>query len=435
METSLEQVVEERQFAGALQTASEAFFRLGNTLRARSEGPWSKKHYFQLYNEADALESFLDDYGARMNRTYHFFTELAACLRGFAQIGYAVTHLESRLASYRIHERMPADDFAELCASVEKVTTFLRTGVVDLFGAIFAEASQLGLEITPATFSEESFLPLQARRRLPRNMDVEELFDERRKIAEVVSKHLQACEMLGRIRIRRESEPAERSKILSEICTEEQARVYEATLHNLQSAYDTYIKGTVLESQDERLPLLRGCISGSLHLLQASTNLTHFYERHEDGIRAETVNQRIAALIDRTRVQEILANHLLWWADRILRMGEGLAHDLLPRYTNAQVLEVELDDDLVLHARPAALIVGIVNHFGTPVEMEVANQRCNAASILELLVTVGSHPEVRKFVFRGDEQPLHDIGLLFQFGLGEGGIDSLPETLSYLRSS
>jgi hypothetical protein len=37
-------------------------------------------------------------------------------------------------------------------------------------------------------------------------------------------------------------------------------------------------------------------------------------------------------------------------------------------------------------------------------------------------------------VFRGDEKPLRDIGLLFEHGLGEDGIDGLPPELGYLKS-
>ena len=66
--------------------------------------------------------------------------------------------------------------------------------------------------------------------------------------------------------------------------------------------------------------------------------------------------------------------------------------------------------------------------------MEVEKQVCNAGSILELMVAVGSHPDARRFVFRGDEHPLRDIGLLFQYGLGEHGIDRLPDDLDYLRN-
>lgn len=115
-----------------------------------------------------------------------------------------------------------------------------------------------------------------------------------------------------------------------------------------------------------------------------------------------------------------------------MRRGRPLAEDLLPSYTDVQELEVELHDELYLHARPCALIVGIVNRYATPVEMLVEGRRCNAASILDLMVTIGSHPDARRFVFRGDVNPLRDIRLLFQSGLGENGAE-LPEQLSYLR--
>ena len=99
-EVSLEKLVQERQFAGILQTHAAVFFRISNTLLAHGRETWNKKHYFQLINEADALESFLDDYGARYNRTYGFLTELVASLRWFAHSGYSVSHFLGRLDSY-----------------------------------------------------------------------------------------------------------------------------------------------------------------------------------------------------------------------------------------------------------------------------------------------------------------------------------------------
>jgi len=133
-------------------------------------------------------------------------------------------------------------------------------------------------------------------------------------------------------------------------------------------------------------------------------------------------------------VQDVVLNTLLYWAQRIMQRGGQLAEELLPSYTNLLELTVELPHDLRLHARPAALIVAIVGHFGTPVELDVGGTRCDASSILDVLVTVGSHPESRMFVFRGDEKPLRDIGLLFEHGLGEDGIDGLPSELGYLKS-
>jgi phosphotransferase system HPr-like phosphotransfer protein len=84
-------------------------------------------------------------------------------------------------------------------------------------------------------------------------------------------------------------------------------------------------------------------------------------------------------------------------------------------------------------ARPASLIVGIVQHYAMPVELEIDGARCNAGSILELLLAVGSHPEARRFVFHGDARPLADIQALFQHALGEQGVEKLPEALAYLK--
>ncbi len=431
-ETSLEQLIEERQFAGILQTHGEVFFRLSNTLLGLSPASWNKRHYFQLINESNTLESFLDDYGARFNRTYSFFTELVASLRWFAMSGYSLIHASGRLASYGLAGQ--ADGGALIESELGRALGFCNHTAAQLLDALRAEARLLGVELTPEGFPESNFLPVAARRRLPRNVGQTDPVDDAQKVAEVASKYLTACSMLAELGVRPIADPSERRAFLKRACTEEQARVYEATVHNLQSTYDTHLQNTVAEGSDKRLPRLRGHVSAALHVLASVTYLTHFFERHEDDLRSEEVKHRIGGLVSRTEVQGVILD-LLVLANRILGDGRGVAEDLLPEYTNVQQLEIELADGLVMHARPAALIVGIVNHYGTPVEMEIAGQTCNAGSILELLVSVGSHPDVRRFVFRGDENPLRDIRRLFESQLGEDGLDALPPELAYLSGN
>jgi phosphotransferase system HPr-like phosphotransfer protein len=132
-------------------------------------------------------------------------------------------------------------------------------------------------------------------------------------------------------------------------------------------------------------------------------------------------------------VQAIILNDLLFWANRYIQSGADTARSLLPSYTNVLSLELCLPEQASLHARPVALIVGIVNRYGTPVEMEVGGLVANASSILKMLMLVGSNAEERAFIFRGDERPLRDIELLFEHGLGEKGLDALPSELAYLR--
>ena len=431
IERSLEEVIPERAFAGLLQGRSQTFFRLSTALLA-TQGEWGKKHFYQLLLESEELESFLDDHGARYNRTYGAMRELIASARWFAQTGHSLAHMQSRMEGYGARALCSPTEGADFDAAFEHARGFVRRSAAALLSAAREEAARLGVELSPEQFPEASFAGSPVRLQLPRNVGEHEPTEEQQKIAEVASKFLAACSMLEDLRIRRIKGAADRKAFLARLCTEEQARVYEATVHNLQSTYDTHIKNTVLEGRDPRLPRLRGLTSASLHLLECATYLTHFVERHE-GSGRDPVQQRLLAIVPEAEVQDVILNSLFVWADFFLRRGRKVAEELLPAYTDVQELAVELSPDLKLHARPAALIVGIVGHYGTPVELEVGKRRCNAASILEVLVTVGTYADERRYVFRGDVRPLADIKLLFENGLGENGLDSLPPALAYLK--
>ena len=433
-ERSLEEVIPERAFIGLVQTQIQSFFRLANTLHARDSASWNKRHFNQLVIESEGLESFLDDYGARYNRTWCLLRELAASLRWFSLAAFSLAHLSGRLDSYGLEGTLSSQERDQALESLQNARQFLCETIERLLARLRREASARGLELTPEVYPDDSLLGLTPRQCLPRNIGQEDLVEENQKIAEVASKYLASCDLLEDQGIRRIGDAERRRELLERVCTEAQARVYEATVHNLQSSYDTYVKNTVIEGRDDRLPRLRGHLSTALHLLESVTFLTHFVERHEGGIRSEAAEQVIARVVDRQRVQEVVLNELLVVAERFMQRGRSVAEELLRAYTNLQELEVELPRDLKLHARPAALIVGIVGHYGTPVELEVSGHKCNAGSILEMLVTVGSNPEARRFVFRGDENPLRDIGTLFQNGLGEKGLEELPDRLGYLRS-
>lgn len=430
---SLEEVIHEREFGALLQARAASFGMLCNTLLESGSKEWGKKHYYPLASEAEAVESFLDDFGAQYNRTFGPLREFIASVRWFALSGFSLGHLQGRFDGYGVANALEADEVADLRRSFQRAGAVIRRSTLNLLAEVQKEARAMGIELPSDGIHENDFADAFTRQRLPRNVGQEQIDDEEQRIAEIASKYASACTMFAGLGVHRVPGAKEREQYLSRVCSEERARVYEATVHNLQSTYDTHVKNTVLEGRDERLPRLRGHLSASLHLLESVTFLTHFVERH--GSRDEVAERRIRALVDRAEVQDVILNHLLYWADRLMRGGKSLAEALLRQYTNVQELVVELPDEIKLHARPAALIVTIVNRYATPVELEVEGRRCNASSILDVLVTVGSHPEARHYVFRGDENPLRDIGLLFEHGLGEHGMDRLPTELQYLRNA
>ena len=435
-ERSLEEVISEAAFAELLEGQGRNFFQLCSTLSGRSPDRWKKRHFYELHSEADELESFLDDFGARHNQTYVLARELVASLRWFALAGFSVSHLRGRFDSYGLAVSFSPEEALEAQESLAAVQSFIRASLLSLVGELRSAADELGVGWPAEDYGgrdlARGFAP---RQRLPRNLGEAALVDEEQRIAEVASKYLAACEMFDELRVQRRQDDDERRKWLERFCTEEQARVYEATVHNLQSTYDTHLKNTVVEGRDGRLGRLRGHLSAALHLLEAVTFLTHFVERHDGGARGESAEARIVALIDRSRVQEVILNRLLFWADRFIQCGRPLVDELLPTYTNLQELVLDIPEHLTLHARPASLVVNIVGRYGTPVELEVDGKKCNASSILELLITVGANPSARRYIFRGDENPLRDIEVLFEHKLGEDGLDGLPDELGYLRSN
>lgn len=434
-EVSLEELIAEQEFARLLAEECTSLRSLVAGLHASASPSWTKRQYFLLIHEANTLESFLDDHGAKYNRAFAYLRELVASIRWIALSGYSLQHLHDRLHSYRVKEWMAAPLVRSLGDSLQQALDAAGEWSIRLTTAIEEEFASLGIAAPAGAGTQVGANRAEVRRRLPRNIGQADLENEEQKIAGVAARFIEACDLFSEIGVRRFTDADELDQFFRKHCTEAKIRVFEATIHNLQSTYDTHIQNSVLESKDERLPRLRGCVSVSLHAIEAALYLTHFLERHEDEVReAGDFTSRIRALVDPALLRRIVVNDLFRLANDVLQSGLELAEALVPTYTNVQELILRLADDTTLHARPAALIVGIVNHHGTPVELEVAGKRCNASSILELLVAVGSNPDQREFTFHGDEKPLADIKLLFESRLGEDGLESLPSALEYLRT-
>jgi phosphotransferase system HPr-like phosphotransfer protein len=79
------------------------------------------------------------------------------------------------------------------------------------------------------------------------------------------------------------------------------------------------------------------------------------------------------------------------------------------------------------------LIVAVVNHHGTPVEISIGGEQANAGSILEVMILSGSQADARKVTFKGDARPLEDLRELLEAGAGEQGLAHFSENLGYLR--
>ncbi|MCC7012486.1 MAG: hypothetical protein IT454_08000 [Planctomycetes bacterium] len=102
-------------------------------------------------------------------------------------------------------------------------------------------------------------------------------------------------------------------------------------------------------------------------------------------------------------------------------------------YLGPGLLTVQIPDDFELHARPAVLIARVVQHHGTPVELDIDGRACLPGSIIDLLIHFHSAGHARQLVFRGPDSTLRDLCALFEHDLGERGLSAMPPELDFLR--
>jgi phosphotransferase system HPr-like phosphotransfer protein len=425
----LEQFISEEEFLPLLAGQANAFFRLGNFLLAARRETWGETHMFSLSTEANALESFLDDFSARNNRTFSYFTEIVASVRGFANAAHALHHLKRRLTKYGVH----ADDDPKFSAELDAALDWSNGSIEKLLNELYKGAETLKLAITREALGGTSFPSAFARLRLKINVDEEDVVDETQRIAELATKYLKICDIVDSIGIEKFDDPVRLRHFVTKNCSEEKARQYETSVHNLQSKYDTYIKNTSYEVKDANLRALRGFISITLHLLEYVTHLVHFYERHENDIRYEPTKQRIARVIVKGDVLEHAVNFGLYYSAEFLKRGREPALAIFPEYTKLREQGFDVPSHVELHLRPATLIHKVAMHYGTPLQMCLGDgDWIDVSSLIRVVMEIGMNSNARKVVFRGDENALRDLKLLFDAGFGEGG-DGFPKELDYLQ--
>ncbi len=426
METHSRNVVlHEEDFAPLLRATTRS---LGGWVLGLLQDPSllaASKASWRFAEEAHRVESFLDDFGGRQNRTFVTFGELLASTRGLFIVKTTGLHLLERLNRYGLDM-----DVAELESDLRKGDARLAKAAQSMLAALSREAETLSLGWS-ASLVETDLEPEQ-RMLLPRNIEFEDSVDEKQHIAEIAGRFLKVLETsrgldLGKVRDR-EALPT----YVAEYATEERCRWYESAVHNIQSMYDTYVAKTALEHHHSWLRSLRGHASVSLHLLEMATGLMHFYQRHENDIRHEPAVMAVSAVVAKHEVLDLAVNTCLRHAYLTVEGASSLADKILETFVDRSEVVLVLPKGMTLHARPLALIAQIARHYGTPLEITLDGESCSGNSLMGLIMLGGKHPRPATVSARGDAVMLEDLEQLFSAGLGENE-KPLPDSLSYLR--
>jgi phosphotransferase system HPr (HPr) family protein len=381
--------------------------------------------------EAREVKNFLDDFEARSNRQFAFLTELVLSVVTFSAVIYLVKHLLMRYPRYHLRDERPV--FVAYHHKAQKFLEFSYSSIERLLQATRDEAQRLGVTLPSEKLDESSFSDLLPRQHLPHNVDDRESEIAAGEVPVLATLFLHFADQFESIRMLTEIEPGAIKEFLDSNCTEEHVRQWEASVHVIQRKYDTLVKNTSWDSRDEDLRALRGHISMVLHHFEMLRYLRHYLDHLDDGIKYEPAAGALSDLIDRDELLRQMYHYGFEMAIWYVNQGRVIARTLLSRYTKVLEKRLTLPHNTILHARPASLIVGIVNRYGTPVSMKIAGVRCDASSIMQVMMAIGNHPKEREVVFRGDQKPLRDLEVLFQHNLGEDGLEKLPEELGYLR--
>lgn len=429
-------LLHESDFAEALGVRGHELMLQANVLLASGASSWGERRYDRFHTLATELEGFLDDHGARANQAFFRIRETVAVQRWLSLAASALAHLDGRLGSYPLHPEGWAEEALRqpLQEALGRLDGYLRTAS-QVLRKEWVKADAVWAEGTPEADSNEALASLSlAADRDQDDPGADALANFQSAAARFASRFQRLMQAWTPGARRRASGLTHLRGFMEAYCSESIARQFEARAHNLQSEFDSEVAGTAEVQEYPQLRALRSSVSLCLHLLEAGTALTHLYERHDLHERHGESRELFDTLVSTEELLDIVVNTCVVGAYECLAASAPLADEVISQLTSQEEREYVLPEGVQMHARPVSLIVRVTSHHGTPVEMVVDGETASAASMMALLVLVGARPQQRSFGFRGDCAVLDDLEILFAAGLGENGLEKLPDQLSYLRA-
>lgn len=397
---------------------------------------FTKKLYVNLISSSQLLEDFLDFHGAKNNKRWYFYRELAAAVRHLSLGGYSQKHITNRLAYYDL----PNTD--EFRVQGEQTLDFLTAILVKMAPVILDEARKLKIPLPEERYEQEYFPGVLTTEMLDFDIDDEETDQRKEHIVRIANEFLRIARNFDELGLYKPYTVDEILEIVPGKVNEVEIRRFEMLVHNLQSSFDTYVIHGGYRYGNRKLKQLRSYFSVVFHILQIIGRLLHFYERHllVQGYKNtyKKVSKRLTELINPEILLDRTINYGLFYACHFLSDGKKLATEILNENIDRSSITVGIPIKLGFHSRPSLLVAKIVQHFGGQVELCVGDHRFDASSVLDIQWAGGKiHKEnITQVVFEGDSRALKDIEILAKVNYGEDTMGKgvpLPPELKYLR--
>ena len=431
---SLIQIISEEEFLVLLQESALPFFKTFNAFEYLSnhQTEITRIWYSHLIQEAELFESFLDEHGARENKTWAYFTEYVASMRNLLKAAFYIKHLLDRYPFYRLRDTK--ESRREFYEEASSVLNFLNSSILNLYDECKKEGKSNQLLIASEVLDPDSFSELEVNKRLPQTAVDETVKEDEERIIDLLEKMGQAVKSMEEMNVYLTRDQAELKNLVPAHIDEKKTRMLMNLVHNVQSEFDTYIKSTAIEQKHEDLKMFRGYISMPLHLLEMLTWLCHFYERHEDEIRQGGAKRVISGRVNKSELLSYIVNFCFKYCQYYMKEGEALSREILKSFIKTTRCEVPVPDPLGFHARPSTYVSLVVREHGGEAFLMVDEEKFDAKSVMSLLQAGGviADKGYKTVAFEGDSRVISDIQILAEHNYCEEG--DIPQELAYLRA-
>jgi hypothetical protein len=329
-----------------------------------------------LMSQSMQIEELLDAYGARNNERWQRFRAPVAAIKRFSRVKYQFLHLRQSMPTYRLES---SEDFGEIN---RRAMAIIRGILIRASAVLMDQARRLGFP-EPAMLDTSIYAEMLPPGRLPNNRARRRVDSAAEIVARLTTAYLNLAAQADMLHAPRPEDPQKYPKLIPEPIGEESLRDLQHRFHNLQSLYDTWVSETETECLDRDLPILRGYVSIVFHLLEAATDLVHYYERHVIGpgaIACPTENPMTTP----EELLDLVMNCVLAPSSAFLGFGQDLCRAMLKRYAEIISIDVPIPRYRGFHVRPSTLVAKIVTHYGSDVRMELDDESFDAASPLEI---------------------------------------------------
>ena len=340
-----------------------------------SPGCFTRPLLQELLSGAAEVEEILDAYGAARSLRWYPFRRVVATTKLFSQVAYQLAHILLFLPRYRL--RPVGHDFR---AETERALAEVSGILARTLDALIRTGRQSGLACRADPGGPDGYAEHLPPGRLPADRMSQKVTSPEQIVSPLATAFLNLSEDSQFIHMTQQGTEPPAGGWIPDPVNERALRDLEQQFHSLQSLYDTHISDTNVETLDRDLPVLRGHIAVTFHLLEICTRLAHYCERHilshaatPDGV-----------IVDHDTIARLMVTYSLAFTSRYILAARGLCHEMLKRYAVPDRVQLPIPKYRGFHVRPSTLVARIVAHYGSEVHMELDEETYNAGFTLDL---------------------------------------------------